>query len=332
MAFYIGKYNYRIKKSYEIEVVTPLFMSGADISRPELRAASIKGLLRFWWRAIHPIHNLDELKKRESAVFGSAMNDSLSKSPFSMFIETKKIEIKDKIAEGKKVEVVRQNKKFKIDIFTYLALGIYDPSIHNWSRKHIAPGSTFILHCMYTSEAVKDEVEKALSALIHYGGMGAKSRNGFGSVYSKDVPIIEFHKKIATDEAKYTSFSKKSQLFAFNVHNKWEDALSEIGIAYRTMRLSQEIALNKHDYGNRKYIALPIVQAKEEKVKGGRHAKTCFLHVNKTEEGKYQGQILVLPYKYQGPLADNGEYANVTQKMSGVLKKIHSGQDIQTIY
>ena len=34
------------------KVVTPMFMSGADQSQAELRTASIKGALRFWWRAL----------------------------------------------------------------------------------------------------------------------------------------------------------------------------------------------------------------------------------------------------------------------------------------
>ncbi|MFZ1105749.1 MAG: type III-B CRISPR module RAMP protein Cmr1 [Hyphomicrobiaceae bacterium] len=36
----------------EFEIVTPMFLGGADPKgSAELRAASIKGALRFWWRA-----------------------------------------------------------------------------------------------------------------------------------------------------------------------------------------------------------------------------------------------------------------------------------------
>ena len=34
------------------QVVTPLFCAGADPKRPELRCASFKGVLRYWWRAL----------------------------------------------------------------------------------------------------------------------------------------------------------------------------------------------------------------------------------------------------------------------------------------
>ena len=38
---------------FECETITPMFMYGADGTTPELRPASIKGVMRFWWRAIH---------------------------------------------------------------------------------------------------------------------------------------------------------------------------------------------------------------------------------------------------------------------------------------
>jgi CRISPR type III-B/RAMP module RAMP protein Cmr1 len=46
-------------------------MHGADGSSAELRPASIKGVLRFWWRAIHGNLSLDELHEQEGKIFGS---------------------------------------------------------------------------------------------------------------------------------------------------------------------------------------------------------------------------------------------------------------------
>ncbi|SHO81241.1 CRISPR-associated RAMP Cmr1 [hydrothermal vent metagenome] len=48
---------------FECETITPIFMYGADATIPELRPASIKGVMRFWWRAIHGDLKLDELKE-----------------------------------------------------------------------------------------------------------------------------------------------------------------------------------------------------------------------------------------------------------------------------
>lgn len=64
-----------------LETVTPLFLGGAEPAGPsELRAASIRGLLRFWWRALAGgalgSANLRALHKAETDVFGSTESAS----------------------------------------------------------------------------------------------------------------------------------------------------------------------------------------------------------------------------------------------------------------
>lgn len=67
-----------------------------------------------------------------------------------------------------------------------------------------------------------------------------------------------------------------------------------------------------------------------ESKKNGRHAKPYFLHVNKTPEGKYRGQILFLPYEYKtGPAGDLGkvnEYMAVCKKMNDEIEKGMGGK------
>jgi len=58
--------------TFKCETVTPMFMAGADGKEPELRAPSIKGVLRFWWRAINGYLELKDLREREAAIFGGS--------------------------------------------------------------------------------------------------------------------------------------------------------------------------------------------------------------------------------------------------------------------
>jgi CRISPR-associated protein Cmr1 len=65
--------------TFTCEVLTPLFLNGADGRTPELRAPSIKGALRFWWRALHghlPLkaHSglTTDLKSLETQIFGGS--------------------------------------------------------------------------------------------------------------------------------------------------------------------------------------------------------------------------------------------------------------------
>ena len=109
----------------------------------------------------------------------------------------------------------------------------------------------------------------------------------------------------------FTALSNKSKLFEnFGIYEKWEDALSEIGLAYRTARLSI-------DPKKRLLIAKPIVQLENGK---DRHAKPYFLHINKLDNRKYQGQILFIPYQYYQP-EKHDEYMEVCKKMNAKLSE-----------
>jgi CRISPR-associated protein Cmr1 len=56
--------------TFTCEMITPMFLSGADQSIPELRPPSIKGAMRFWWRAMNGHLSLEDLKRQESLIFG----------------------------------------------------------------------------------------------------------------------------------------------------------------------------------------------------------------------------------------------------------------------
>lgn len=59
------------KLIFTCKTITPLVMNGAYGDIPELRPPGIKASLRFWWRALHGHLSLNELKAKESAIFGS---------------------------------------------------------------------------------------------------------------------------------------------------------------------------------------------------------------------------------------------------------------------
>ena len=74
--------------TFECETITPMFMAGADGTTPELRAPSIKGALRFWWRALNGHLELEELKKREGEIFGTA-DEKVGRSKIIVLCKTK---------------------------------------------------------------------------------------------------------------------------------------------------------------------------------------------------------------------------------------------------
>lgn len=309
MTFYISRFKNMDSVEFDLEVVTPMFLGGANTTDAELRVPSIKGMLRFWWRVTCGIKSLEEMKNEEAKVFGSTEQ----KASFSMRLEgLENVKaINSNLPSGKKFQV--EGKTFKIGIIDYLAFGIRDHK-KGYTRQHFPSGTQFKLKFDLYNRDYEQSVSKALYAFINYGGLGAKSRNGFGSLCLKEGKVYKVRSEQGLKE--YTALSRESQLFyGLNDHAKWEDALSEIGMAYKDARLSVE---KKHSYDKRLLIAKPIVQTGNSKE---RHAKPYFLHVKKLTSGKFQGLITFMPYQYYQPEKRNG-YMQVCHMVNEKLTKI----------
>jgi CRISPR-associated protein Cmr1 len=313
MAFYITRFKGMETREFEVEIVTPLFLGGADIKKAELRAPSIKGALRFWWRALYGSDDLEDMKKREAEIFGSTAR----KSSFDLQIHT----ITDclpklcDLPKGKEFLVQSRRGKFRLGILDYLAFGHRDFKT-GYTKEHIPEKNEFKVKFVIKNQTYKTEIENAFRMLVSYGGLGAKSRNGFGSVYIHNLQPLETNS--TSDIKDFTSLSNKLILFnRFPSFDTWIDALSEIGMAYKDARLSIE---RKHSYEKRLLIAKPIVQAKNNE----RHSKPYFLHINKLPTGKYQGQILFMPYNYYDQLKRK-EYFKACEEMNKKLFQLSGG-------
>lgn len=344
MVFYVGRYLGVERKTYDLEVVTPMFLGGADPTKAEIRAPSFKGMLRFWWRALNPqlsAKGLKNLYDKESDIFGNTEK----KSKISLKIEASNIKSTLDMIKGKKFQVESKSNKnknnnnsdniitFKLDILHYLAYGTMEYQKGRGNvliKEYITPKSKFKIAIQGPESYIK-EVELALKYLLTFGGLGAKSRNGFGSLYCKDIEYISDIPKNG-GLVDYSAFSEKSKLIRFPIREKWEDALSDIGLAYKDARLSLE---SRHSFTKRALIAKPIIVKSEKKipdyVKNNRQAKPYFLSVNKLSEDKYQGQILFMPYKFK--TTDTSEtlkkYLDACEEMNQAIEKKAGGNKWQ---
>ena len=308
MTFYISRYKNMDSVEFDIEIITPMFLGGANTTDAELRVPSIKGMLRFWWRAICGIKSLEKMKEEEAKIFGSTEQ----KASFSMKLEDlNNIKaIKKNLLPGKKFQP--KGKAFKVGIIDYLAFGIRDHK-NGYTRQHFPSSNQFRVQFSFYNRDYKQSILNAFYSFIDNGGLGAKSRNGFGS-----LGLRENHKnnmQFKGNLKEYLALSHNSKVFnGLSEYDRWEDALSEIGIAYKDARLSVE---RKHVYEKRLLISKPIVQSGNTKE---RHAKPYFLHIKKNTNGKFQGQILFMPYQYYRAEKHN-EYMQVCQKVNAKLSE-----------
>jgi len=316
MVFPISRFRNTIEKEFEIEVITPLFSGGADGNHAELRETAFKGVMRFWWRALHGSTDIAKMKKNEDQLFGST--EIKSNLRLSIKEDENVTPVLKNIPKGTMMRVKSSQGTFSISIIEYLAYGLYEYQRGNgnvFTKEHFQPETKFKLS-LVCQEGHKTQIMDSLTMINQYGGFGARSRNGFGSVKIKGLDIKKLKTLGSPNELKpFTSFSNDSKLFLFKEQNKWDMALSDVGVAYKNARTSLE---RKHSFTRRRLVATPIIVRNEVSI-NERHAKPYFLHVNKLENGKFRGQILFLPYDYH--LAGQKElYKQACSDMNHILK------------
>lgn len=151
--------------TFHCEVITPMFLAGADGKTPELRPPSIKGALRFWWRALNANlvnnENYSELRKQESEIFGGTDNG------------------------GQRSKVI-----ISIDKQSIIETTAY-PTPHNkkFSKNAFAVGSKFeiTINVVDNNVMTREQVKNLFIVVSLLGGIGNRSRRGFGSFKINEI-------------------------------------------------------------------------------------------------------------------------------------------------
>lgn len=174
----------RAREGYEmsvrLEVVTPI-LGGSTQTRAVdevdvIRAATVRGHLRFWWRALYAARysSAQELYERESQVWGRAATDGGGRSA---------VEIR--------IDVERHGAKDESDIDLQRTPGAYGlwPARAERRQGQVTkppaprrmPGTEFRL-TLIAAASCEPEVRNALRAWILFGGYGSRTRRGLGSL------------------------------------------------------------------------------------------------------------------------------------------------------
>lgn len=175
-------------------VVTPLFLGGANPKEVELRPSSIKGALRFWWRALQwkkGVTDVGNLKQKEDSLFGSSER---GQSRFLLSLGMDKatpsvIEANNLLGANGKPSQSRND--IVGDGARYLGYGLMDAfngrnsQAGKLSRPCFAAPFAFSVRIVFKSSVAETEIEEiadALKLLGLCGGLGSRSRRGWGSV------------------------------------------------------------------------------------------------------------------------------------------------------
>ena len=136
-----------------LKTVTPMFLRGYDNESLELRPPAFKALFRYWWRAAVGEINADNLREEESRLFGNTQG----RSPLSIRIPR---------------------------LSTTLSFGKYPPLPHQpgFTNQAYLPDSKFDFILTAPQLPQLNEYEEIAKLSFLLGGVGNRSRRGFGSI------------------------------------------------------------------------------------------------------------------------------------------------------
>ena len=185
-----------------LELVTPAFLAGAEQQKDDcdLHVGTLRGQLRWWWRTLHAGHvPLDELRRLEKLVWGglsgfggkegrgSAVALHLPRQAANAAV------LFDKKSEAKKHNIPSPRDRKTIMGLHYGAYGMdetpkrrnYLPEKTQWRVQISARASDGI-----EAKTILTQALAALWLLCRFGGVGSKSRKGWGSLADITIPEL----------------------------------------------------------------------------------------------------------------------------------------------
>lgn len=206
-----------IKQVRKYKLITPLFGGGVEPGVNDevtpISGKAIRGHLRFWWRATRGGQyngRLEEMKKAEETIWGGASgkdqgcpstvnvaveitNGGTPKRPFTV-----EQQIKNGVPQfdkGRKKPESRPHAHEDVAP-AYVAFPLQPPTpLEVGKSATVLEGVVFELKISYPTKH-KEEVEAALWAWEMFGGIGARTRRGFGALQLEGYEVNGDKKKV----------------------------------------------------------------------------------------------------------------------------------------
>jgi CRISPR-associated protein Cmr1 len=185
---------------YSITLITPLYGGGvkAGVNDQEfpVRPTSIRGQLRFWWRATRGarFETVEQLFKEEEKIWGSTDNPSATKVIVADVKINSKGPRRHDFWDGNSMTRNGRRKimPFEFDPYGNRAYALF--SAKNNKHDLVREGLSFKLKITYEKANEKD-VECAIWAWVNFGGIGSRTRRGCGALYCEEFAPKVLDKK-----------------------------------------------------------------------------------------------------------------------------------------
>jgi len=180
-------------------IVTPMFLAGVDQNKSELREPSIKGAMRFWYRAIDPLY-----EEKEAELFGGS-GDRDGQAKFMLRIRRSGVkaerwdrnrynlfyERNPKHGNHIPQHATDRRATWQLNGVRYLGFSLFMRD-HS-ARRPLLPGKEdFTLEIFLRKNPGVEQrrcIIASLWLLGHFGGLGTRSRRGFGTLSLQSISL-----------------------------------------------------------------------------------------------------------------------------------------------
>lgn len=219
-------------KTYQCTLVTPMYGGGVEAGKVDcnmpIRASSIRGQLRFWWRiACGPFKSTQDMFEQECAIWGGIGDDGAKASCINIQTFCKSINNTQLVS----------SKLFKDRGSKYI-LGAAE------STDCLKSGYMFnlkIANQFEVSKEIENQIETAIRWWMSFGGLGGRTRRGFGTVDVKDLIPISKHE---------VELLGGKLVFASEACDSAETAWQKASLTLYQFRQGENVGRNKGE-GNR---------------------------------------------------------------------------------
>lgn len=300
MATIIAKYR----------IVTPMFIGDADQKATSLRPPSIKGALRFWWRALNWGRCLQQ---------AGTVNDALKllyREERRLFGTAAVIENQQALGQGLFLLHIHQQPRVALETVWpqnntgsgYLGYGLMATN-NQLHREGFHEGVDFSLELRFkpkTESADIDALIKTLRVWSLFGGLGSRARRGFGSVTllelnNQDEQLNQADYKAAAGDIvnsavqvtafpPYTAFNHHARFAILANGRNAREVHNQAGLLYKNHR-GQPSTLRgaaKIPFG------LPLQGIDPD----SRRASPLFFHIHSLRDGGFTAAVLYLPAEF----------------------------------
>jgi CRISPR-associated protein Cmr1 len=200
-------------KTYKCKLATPMYGGGVRAGEVDralpIRVPSIRGQLRFWWRVARgPFASSAAMFQRESALWGGIASSGPTAS---------QVAVKVTCAPVADAQLVSSDAEH--DAGVKYAFG---PATINGVAQWLMPAYSFTLALRYSPDAEED-VLAALRWWASFGGLGARTRRGFGAIHVDSLEPLSADSVAAAGGALRFSGAGGS-----NAESEWKRAIGRM--------------------------------------------------------------------------------------------------------